>query len=417
MRIVNVYRVPRNEPILVGALRMDETRRVTFSYSGEYLRSGSPKPLALSLPCKDTLFDTPAIAPYFAGLLPEGEPRERTAAALGVDKDDYVALLERLGHDCIGDIMFRSADDDLSSWKTDSYIPLDHDEFRKTVSGLADEIASNIESRLSLCGTQGKVGLALINGAWHRPVSGAASTHILKTSYLRDIPELEYCCMHAASAFGINAPETTLLDAARPVIASRRYDRVVKPGENPTVIRLHQADIAQHLGVLPSMKYGELEGGTYKSLARLLRTVSGNPAYDIDQLTRIIIANYLLGNCDNHLKNLSLIERGNTLRLAPAYDLVCTTRFERFSREMGASIGTTRAIDDVRAHDFAMLCNDLGITAKALKRICAEAVEVMPRAILDAADSTCALESTPYIAEDLVDDIQSRVEILREYTS
>jgi len=415
MKQVNVYRVPDDEPILIGTLRVDDERKATFSYSKDYLASGNPRPLALSLPCKDDIFDASDIAPYFTGLLPEGEPRERTAAALGVDIDDYVTLLERLGHDCIGAVMFRDVNDDPSHWKADAYTPLDRGEFKKTVSELANEVASNIASRLSLCGTQGKVGLALINGTWCRPAAGAASTHILKTSYLRDIPELEYCCMHAASALGINVPETTLIDAARPVIASKRYDRIVDAGKTPMVRRLHQADIAQHLGILPNMKYAELEGGTYKSLARLLRAVSGNPAYDIDQLARIVVANYLLGNCDNHLKNLSLIEADGTLRLAPAYDLVSTTRFERFSREMGARIGTTRAIDDVRPHDFALLCNDLGIASKAFKRICAQAIAVMPEAILDAGNSECALEATPFVAEDMVEESQRRIDVLREY--
>lgn len=417
MKKVNVFKVPEAVPIHVGTLEVNASRTVRFTYCESYLANPCALPLALSIPCTPDVFTEDAIAPYFTGLLPEGEPRERTAAALGIDKNDYVTLLERLGHDCIGDVMFRDVEDSLDDWDVDGYITLGEDAFRATVSNLSTEIASNIESRLSLCGTQGKVGLSLFDGVWHRPISGAASTHILKTSYLRSIPEIEYCCMRAAGALGIDVPESTLIDAARPVISSARYDRMLNEGAHPRVKRLHQADLAQHLGISPQGKYRELDGGTYKALARLLRTVSGNPARDIDQLTRIIVANYLVGNCDNHLKNLSLIEATGTLRLAPAYDVVCTTFFERFSREMGARIGTTRDIDAVSADDFSTLRQELGIAPRALKHICEEAIEIVPEAILSAGDDECALDSTPFIAEDLFEDLQDRLQVLQSYAS
>ncbi|MGI6032539.1 MAG: HipA domain-containing protein [Coriobacteriales bacterium] len=58
-----------------------------------------------------------------------------------------------------------------------------------------------------------------------------------------------------------------------------------------------------------------------------------------------------MGDCDAHLKNFSLVRQDragkSALRLAPAYDLVCTTRFERFSRDMAIAIGGMRDIDAI----------------------------------------------------------------------
>ena len=103
-----------------------------------------------------------------------------------------------------------------------------------------------------------------------------------------------------------------------------------------------------------------LRAGRIAAQPASLRTSHGTPG-DIDQLARIAVFDYLVGNCDNHLKNLSVLHEGGHVRLALAYDVVRTTFFERFSREMGRRLGSTRSIDDVRPSDFALLAKDLGM--------------------------------------------------------
>lgn len=200
-----------------------------------------------------------------------------------------------------------------------------------------------------------------------RPEGGAASTHIIKVSDLSRIVDFEIVCMGAALKCGIRAADVRALEFGRQVVCVERFDRRVSVEEDVlSVERLHQEDIAQAFGYSSEAKYLELEGGTYAAIAHLLREKSSNPLEDITQLARIAVFDYLVGNCDNHLKNLSILYEGETLRLAPAYDMVCTTFFERFSREMGKRLGSTRLIDDVCPDDFLILARELGIGVRRM---------------------------------------------------
>jgi serine/threonine-protein kinase HipA len=47
----------------------------------------------------------------------------------------------------------------------------------------------------------------------------------------------------------------------------------------------------------------------------------------------------LVGNMDGHAKNLSLLTSGKRTRLAPFYDLVCTTVYPNLSQKLAFRIG------------------------------------------------------------------------------
>lgn len=172
---------------------------------------------------------------------------------------------------------------------------------------------------------------------------------------------------------------------------------------------MHQEDLAQAFALSPQCKYLELEGGTYAAIARLLRQRSSDPLTDIDQLARIAVFDYLVGNCDNHLKNLSVLHGPETLRLSPAYDIVCTTFFERFTRSMGRRLGGARSIDRVSPNDFGILSKEIGLGARRMRRICSELAEAVPDALMWAAERDAGvLETLPYSAEDVIDNMPSR---------
>ena len=85
---------------------------------------------------------------------------------------------------------------------------------------------SSGESRLSLAGNQGKVGLAHVPDTslcddWLRPIGGAASTHILKVSDIPRIAEFEIVCMGAASRCGLRVAEIRALQFGKPVACVR----------------------------------------------------------------------------------------------------------------------------------------------------------------------------------------------------
>ncbi len=136
--------------------------------------------------------------------------------------------------------------------------------------------------------------------------------------------------------------------------------------------RLHQEDFAQAMGIPAADKY-EPKGKAYaKEMFDILRKYSADPLADQLQLWDRMIFSYILGNNDGHIKNYSLLynEDMNALRLAPAYDIVCTTIYGESTREMSFNIGGTGRIDDVTKESFAGLAFEIGFGEKlALGRI------------------------------------------------
>lgn len=277
---------------------------------------------------------------------------------------------------------------------TGHYTPLSATQLDDLFSGLESLTGANVTSRLSLAGTQGKVGLAHApdidsSEGWLQPIEGAASTHILKASARSRIEELELICMGAAEACNVRASQSDALMLGRPVISSERYDRITSvDGQGLHAARLHQEDLAQAFGAIPGPKYSEVAGGAYHALAQPLYERSPEALADVDQLAHVAVFDYLIGNCDNHLKNLSIIHSGKAIRLAPAYDLVRTTYFDLLAREMG--MGRRR-----------------------MRGICREECErVVPAALAAGERFSDVIDALPHTAEDLVSNMEPRLAVL-----
>lgn len=416
MDALSVFRMDGSAPRMLGRITFDP---IAFSYDPGYLADPGARAISYSLPLRDEAYSEQKLIPYFDGLLPEGAARRAMAARLDIEPDNYLMLLLRCGLETIGDIAITNGELPDSGG---SYRPLSEADLRTMFSDMEELAESNSEARLSLAGTQGKVGLAHVPGApmeegWLQPLDGAASTHILKTGSLPDIPLLEYLCMKAATACGIAAAQVHLLDLGKPVLCVERYDRKQVHDRDVSVVsRLHQEDLSQAFGVPPEAKYRELEPATAAAIGSFLRLRSARPIEDLEAFARITCFNYLIGNCDNHLKNLSILYSGSwkSFRLAPAYDLVSTTRFERFSRAMGMRIGSASIIDDVSPLDLIEFGSEIGVDRTDIARICAELASTVPRAIEVAGTTAPAFEALPYVAWDLREDMSGRLRVLEE---
>ncbi|MGN0287426.1 MAG: HipA domain-containing protein [Atopobiaceae bacterium] len=426
MASLEVLRVEGTRAVRVGTIERKERGQESFAYSESYLER-SDAPLSQSLPLGSRKFTADEMRPYFEGLLAEGAAREELAAKVGVPLGDYLSLLAVVGLDCIGDVVVRPLSGPgiaEMAWDEGSYEEASLSDIGLDVSSPSAMARRSEESRLSLSGTQGKIGLAHLPGepmdrGWLIPEGGAASTHILKVSSMSRITEFELVCMRAAARCGINVPDVGVLGHGRLMYWVKRFDRSSSLESGALkVVRLHQEDCAQAFGVTSAAKYAELEGGTYACLASMLARTSDNPLGDIDQLARIVVFNYLVGNCDNHLKNLSLIYEGGIPRLAPAYDIVCTTFFERFSREMGARLGSTRRIDDVGPADFETLARELGLGIRRMRSICSELASSLVPALLDSGEEWADVsEAIPFSAEDVADDASERRLIVERFAN
>lgn len=87
--------------------------------------------------------------------------------------------------------------------------------------------------------------------------------------------------------------------------------------------------------------------------------------------------NAVLGNCDGHLKNLTVLRGADwsSFALAPAYDIASTVVYEGLDRHMAMRIGSTNKIDEVGRDDFLALAKELDVSPRMVRRLIEEVCE------------------------------------------
>ena len=99
------------------------------------------------------------------------------------------------------------------------------------------------------------------------------------------------------------------------------------------VRRLHQEDFCQLLKCRPEIKYQDQGGPSVVECVRLLRDMH-LPGSDVVSFVDRVVFNFIIGNGDAHGKNFSVVYRDGRPRLAPQYDLICTTVYPQIGRKM-----------------------------------------------------------------------------------
>lgn len=351
---------------VVGKIIGNDYNDARFSYTVDYLQMEGSRPISLSLPLQTEAFSVHATRNFFEGLLPEGFIRKCVAKEVHAVTNDYLNILAVLGNECLGAI--RIVDNEAAIPVT-SYKLLQDAEIKALAQeGATESVQLITKSHLSLTGASGKVGLYYEpeSKKWFFPEGNAPSTHIVKQSHIRlkKIVANEQLCMLTAKNLGIEIPESFIVNVGSDnkediLFATRRYDR--KFDEDSAVLnglrvpyRLHQEDFAQALGIAASDKY-EKNGVAYlKRSMNLLRFFSSDPIADQLKLWDICIFDYLVGNTDNHIKNLSLLYSKDlkSIRLAPAYDIVSTMVYDSSTEDMAMSIGGIYNINDIDRKAF-----------------------------------------------------------------
>ena len=374
----NGNRIPTGR--IVGSSPED----AVFSYLPEYLDRKEARPVSIHLPLQKEAFSPKDTRCFFEGLLPEGFTRKSVAGWMHVDEGDYLSILSGLGRECLGALQVR---EEGMSLPGSSYEKLQENRLLALAQeGAAASSELMIRTHLSLTGASGKAGLYFEEetGTWYLPKGDAPSTHILKQSHVRllDIVANEQLCMLTAGKLGIETPESFVVkpaDGSREdvLFAVRRFDRIFG-SENRYLdgkkvpYRLHQEDFAQALGIPASGKYETEKRGYLGKMFSLLRYWSSEPMADQLRLWDILCFDYLAGNTDNHLKNLSLLygKDLSVIWLAPVYDLVSTTVYEGASRNMSCFIGDTSLLDEITEDSFAQAAAEAGMNSRmCLKRL------------------------------------------------
>ncbi len=325
---------------LAGCLWLDERRRFVFQYDEGWLKSSGVFPLSLSLPLRQEPYTDDAARPFFANLLPEGEIRELIAKQFRISEQNAYALLEKIGGECAGAVSILprgSQPIDRSGYRE-----LDEEAFHKMLAELPMRplLAGEKGIRLSLAGAQNKLPVYIDDeDKIYIATGNSPSTHILKPA----IPRLEETvvneafCMTLAWRMQIPVADVVIRKNQDTILVVTRYDRERK--KDGTVVRLHQEDFCQALGILPEQKYESEGGPSLERCFSLLKEHSIRPAADQRALLGWVIFNVLVGNADAHAKNISILFTDKGPRLAPFYDLLSTQVYPTLADKFAMKIG------------------------------------------------------------------------------
>lgn len=336
------------DKILVGTLaqKTSDGGALSFVYDAKYLSSKNPQKLSMSLPLRTEAFGDKEVKPFFSGLLPDNEQLDLLSKQLKTSPKNPFAILSKIGRDCAGAVEILTPSEKPIGYDEGKKHAITEGELRK----IFDELHTNPllaggkkRARLSLAGAQSK--LAVISDEKKKSVpelsDGAPSTHILKPPMLRfpDSVFNEFFCMKLATKVGLEVAEVFLRFAQeQPYLLIRRYDRT--KNRRGFVTRIHQEDFCQALGVMPEMKYQGVDGGPgIKESIELINKNSSQPAKDNLKFINAVIFNYVIGNSDAHGKNFSFLYADNQTKLAPLYDLVCTSAYKQLNHKMSMRLG------------------------------------------------------------------------------
>lgn len=397
---------------LAGELTQDDSGLLGFAYDESWLGNPNAVPLSRSLPLQPEPFQGKKARPFFAGLLPEQDPRQRIAGILGISAKNDFAMLEQIGGECAGAVCLLPKGAPPPPCES-RLRKLSDSELRDVIAQLHRRplLADDKELRLSLAGAQDKLPIVIRDGQVALPLGNTPSTHIIKPEpeRFKGLVTNELFCMRLASAVGLSAPAVeALVIGDTPCITVQRYDRRIGPGAE--TLRIHQEDFCQALGFPPERKYQQEGGPLLRDCVTLLREWSTTPVLDIRTFIDGLIFNVLIGNADAHGKNYSLLYEGGSRRLAPFYDLVCTLAWPELSQKLSMKIGKGKTLTEIAPTHFQGMAGETGLGAPMVL----ERVSILCHAVLEALAHTkvqSGIPDTPAL-NAVADVIQERSERL-----
>jgi serine/threonine-protein kinase HipA len=258
---------------------------------------------------------------YFDNLLPEEQMRAAVSKEAKIHEDDAFALLEYLGAESAGSLVLLPPGHDLGA--PADLQPLSDDTLARRIRNLPRvALSSDAPKHMSLAGAQNKLLIVYRGGRIFEPVGSEPSTHILKPNHVGDdYPASvinEYFTMCLAHSVDLPVPPVFRRYTPEPIYIVERFDRVA--GNDGGTQRRHIIDACQLLNKSRAFKY---KTATLENLVQIIERCRNRVATRLS-LYRWLTFNLLVGNTDNHLKNLSFLVSPAGIELAPAYDLLST---------------------------------------------------------------------------------------------
>jgi serine/threonine-protein kinase HipA len=347
--------------------------RLSFQYRPDWLAQPHAVALSQSLPLGTEPFDDQQCRAFFAGLLPEGNLRRLIAQQCQVSSQNDFALLNAIGGECAGAITFVPDGQPMAPAEQASVEWLDETQLLALLDELPRRpmLAGRDGIRLSLAGAQDKLPVVFDGQRIGLPKGGQASTHILKPAIASVEASVinEGFCLALAQAVGMPTAQAQIFDVDdRQVLLVARYDRREDP--EGRLVRIHQEDFCQALGVVPEMKYQNEGGPDLKACFGLLRKATRPSAPQVLRLLDAVVFNALIGNHDAHAKNFALLYAGKTPTLAPLYDMLSTAVYEHLTPKMAMKLGSKYKFSEVQARHWAQFAEAAGLSkAQTKKRV------------------------------------------------
>ncbi|WP_051370755.1 HipA domain-containing protein [Mesorhizobium loti] len=368
------------EPI--GILACDGNGAVAYAYRPDYVANPDAVALSLSLPLTDEPYGDVAARPFFDNLLQERDTALADIMAReGLARDDIAGLLFHLGKDCAGALSVLPAGAPPVKLPGDysrDYIPVGAERMEQIVDALhrRRRLPDGTADPSPLAGVQSKIALTMLpDGSFGepRPRSGAPTTHILKVpdqGHVHDArDEAEALSLSRTLGFETTDAVVVPFDAVAALLITR-FDRART--RDGLIVRIHQEDFAQALGLPAALKY-ERRGtpGRRFDAPAILRVLeaTADPSDAKEIFVRATLFDLMIGNTDGHAKNFALLhEARGRIRMAPRYDLLPTRLDANLTDELAFRIGSADRLKAISVDDFSAFLQALGIDSAAARK-------------------------------------------------
>ena len=250
------------------------------------------------------------------------------------------------GHDCAGAVSV--VDPEKSEIAIDPY-------FTETLAAL--------QSRASLSGVQPKVFVVKTQNRFRAAMPGELSTHIAKlpSKAHADLIEVEWLTTKAMRALLPGEPVVDLEIDDLPGVAGealmiKRFDRTNE------MERIHFEEFNTLLGNRAIDKYE----GSYEQMGSFIQHERVCIPAERERLYRRILACFLLGNMDAHLKNFAMSHVGGGLRLSPAYDLVASAVYKEYTISLSVSGASNLRLSDLMPKHLLRMASGFGLSEEVV---------------------------------------------------
>ncbi len=312
----------------------------SFVYDDIWIEHGYPLSLSLPFTADNQSYQGTIVTNFFDNLLPDSDAiRRRIAVRHRTEGTSPFQLLAAIGRDCIGAIQLLPPDEIPTDIKTIQGKLLNESEISQllkntTAKNIFNEFTEDL--RISIAGAQEKTALLFHNQQWLLPQGSTPSTHIFKLPMglvgnmqadMRTSVENEWLCSKIVEAYGIDVAQCEIAHfEEQKVLIVERFDRMLARDQQ-WILRLHQEDFCQALGLSPLRKYqaADDEKATGPSIADIMQILNSSEqaAEDCRTFFKSQLIFWLLAATDGHAKNFSIFHLPNrNYRLTPLYDIL-----------------------------------------------------------------------------------------------